>query len=152
MFVYRIVKLKKRTKDLSGIGAYLEGGRWNNEGTFALYTSENQDLAMLELLVHIDESELPPNMFVMKIEVDDSNLILKINEADLPKNWRVPDNNDLKEIGDKILENKKHFAVKAPSAVMPGSYNYVLNPLHPDYHKQVKVVEVRELLVDKRLK
>jgi RES domain-containing protein len=152
MFVYRIVKSKKRTKDLSGIGAYLEGGRWNNEDTFALYTSENQDLAMLELLVHIDESELPPNMFVMKIEIDDSAPILKINEDDLPKNWRVPDNNDLKEIGDKILENKKHIAVKTPSAVMPGSYNYVLNPLYPDYHDQVKVVGGRELLVDKRLK
>lgn len=59
MRVYRIVKLEKRTKDLSGTGAYMEGSRWNNEGVFALYTSESEALAMLEVMVHVQEGGLP---------------------------------------------------------------------------------------------
>jgi len=38
MIVYRIAKLAKRTNDLTGTGAYLSGGRWNNPGVYALYT------------------------------------------------------------------------------------------------------------------
>ena len=68
------VKAKKRTTDLSGTGAYNAGGRWNSSGVYALYTSENRSLASLEVLVHVDEGELPPDLYVMTIEIVDSAL------------------------------------------------------------------------------
>ena len=85
MIVYRIVKGKNRTRDLTGMGAFLAGGRWNQEGGFALYTSENPSLALLELLVHTGSSELPPRMFIMTIEVDDKVPVYEIKDKDLPK-------------------------------------------------------------------
>lgn len=72
MILYRIAKRKERAQDLSGRGAANEGGRWSSEGVFALYTNESRALAMLELLVHVDEAELPPNLFVMTIEVENA--------------------------------------------------------------------------------
>ena len=42
---------------LSGMGAYLYGGRWNSPGQYVVYASGNVSLAMLEVLVHIDDAE-----------------------------------------------------------------------------------------------
>ncbi|MEO6815010.1 MAG: RES family NAD+ phosphorylase, partial [Ginsengibacter sp.] len=100
MLVYRIVKLKRRTKDISGTGAFNEGGRWNSEGVFALYTSENEALAMLELLVNVELAELPPNLFIMTIMIDDSAPVYKVPDRILPKDWRLPENIFLKESGN----------------------------------------------------
>jgi RES domain-containing protein len=152
MFVYRIVKKKIRTKDLSGKGAYNEGGRWNNEGVFALYTSENEALALLEVLVHAEESELPPDLYITTIELPNSVLILTIADSNLPEDWRIPENILLKEMGDKIFSEKKYLGIKARSAVLPGSYNFILNPLFPGYHDIVRVADVRLLEMDKRFK
>lgn len=151
MLVYRIVKLKKRTKDISGVGAFNEGGRWNNEGVFALYTSENEALAMLEILVNVELTELPPNMFVMIIEIENKAPFYKVPDKALPKNWRLPENIFLKEFGDKIFKEKKYIGIKARSAVMENSYNYILDPLYPGFYDLVKIIEVHKLEIDKRL-
>ena len=150
MLVYRIVKLEKRTKNLSGTGAFNEGGRWNNEGVFALYTSENEALAMLEILVNVEETELPPNMFIMTIEINDKAPIYTIPDKSLPKNWRLPENIFLKDLGDRIFKENNFIGIKARSAVMQNSYNYILNPLYPEFYKLVKVINVQKLEVDKR--
>ncbi|TAG97928.1 MAG: RES domain-containing protein [Sphingobacteriales bacterium] len=152
MQVYRIVKLKKRTKDLSGLGAFLEGGRWNGPGSFALYTSENPSLALLEVLVHLDESDIPPGMFVMEIEVDDQKPITKIEVEALPKGWRIPDNIQLKQMGDAILVAADSIGFSVPSAVLPGQYNIILNPSFPGFLDCVRILSVEPLEIDQRLK
>lgn len=151
MLVYRIVKLKRRTKDLSCTGAFNEGGRWNSEGVFALYTSENEALAMPELLVNVELAELPPNLFIMTIMIDDSAPVYKVPDKILPKDWRLPENIFLKESGNKIFNEKKYVGIKARSAVMENSYNFILNPQYPNYYNLVKVVKVQKLEIDKRL-
>ncbi len=55
-------------------------------------------------------------------------------------------------MGDRFFVEKKYLGIKVRSAVMLDSYNYVLNPLYPGYYDFVKVVEVKELEIDKRLK
>lgn len=152
MLVYRIVKNKKRTTDLTGTGAYNEGGRWNSEGVYALYTSEHSALAMLEVLVHVDEGELPPDMFIMTIEISDAAPIYTVPDERLPADWRVPENIVLKEMGDRLFAEKQYLGIKVRSAVMQDSYNYVLNPQFAGYYDLVKVVAVKPLAVDKRLK
>ncbi len=152
MLTYRIVKSEKRTADLTGTGAYNEGGRWNSEGVYALYTSENSALAMLEVLVHVDEAELPPGMFVITIEITDTAPIFTVPDEDLPKDWRIPENIFLKEMGDKLFIERKFVGIKVRSAVMQDAYNYILNPLFPGYYDLVKIREVKPLSVDQRLK
>src|SRR5690606_6925540 len=142
MLVYRIVKDRKRARDLSGTGAFYVGGRWNSEGTYALYTSENPSLALLELLVHADESEFPPNLFLLTIRIDDKAPIAIVPDKDLPLNWRVPDNLALKQMGDRLFEEKMVLGIKVRSAVMPNQYNYVFNPLFAGYAKYLKVINI----------
>ena len=49
MVVFRIAR-KEYIQDLSGRGAELFGGRWNEKGIPALYTSSSLSLAALEIL------------------------------------------------------------------------------------------------------
>jgi len=151
MKVYRIAKKKYSANDFSGTGAYNEGGRWNSPGTYALYTSENRSLAALEVLVHLDEAELPPNLFIMTIEISEKSLVYEMPDDKLPKDWRIPGNLALQTIGDQIFRENNHLAIKARSAVLPQEYNYILNPLFPGFYDLVKVAEVSDYEVDKRL-
>lgn len=151
MVVYRIVKSKERTRDLSGQGAFIEGGRWNNPGIFLLYASMNSSLAILESLVHFDESELPPRMFIMHIEIDETVAIHQYPDKDLPKNWRQPENLELKKIGDKLIRGNHYLAIKVRSAVNPDEYNMLLNPLYPKYYDLVKLIAAEPYTLDQRL-
>lgn len=137
---------------MSGMGAFLEGGRWNSPGHFALYTSENPSLALLEVLVHLDETDIPPRMFVMEIEVNDKIPLRKIEADQLPKGWRIPENIQLKKMGDAMLRAADVLGFIVPSAVLPGQFNVILNPAFPDFQQYVRILSIEPLEVDQRLK
>ena len=145
MVVFRIAR-KDRINDLSGRGAELFGGRWNEKGIPALYTSSSLSLAMLEILVHTDKSLSPVNMSYAKIYVPDRMLSMKI--------LRLPEDTTEVEYGSKWLKEKSDLMLKVPSVIMPYEYdhefNLILNPLHEEY-KSVSIVEVHDLSFDVRL-
>lgn len=151
IIVYRIAKKKHRSYDLSGIGAYNEGGRWNNSGIYALYTNENRSLALHEVLVHVNSMELPDNLCIMTIAIDDTAPVQEVKDTALPPYWKLPENIALKALGDKLLLTNEYLGLKMRSAIMPYEYNFVLNPQFPDYHNLVKVTNIEDLIVDKRL-
>lgn len=150
MIVYRIARKKSRSNDLSGQGAANEGGRWNSQGIHALYTSESRALALLEILVHVDYEDLPNNMFVMVIEIN-NNDIYEVKDSELPNDWREPDNLQVRSIGDQILKKGAYIAFRVRSAVLPTEYNLILNPQFPDFGSSIKVLDVEELFLDQRL-
>jgi RES domain-containing protein len=151
MLVYRIAKMKERAIDLSGKGAFLYGGRWNSEGVFMLYTSTHASLAMLEVLVHVDESELPPQLFISQIEISETASLYQFPEEQLPKNWREPDNLGLKRMGDRLMRERTYVGFQVRSAVLPSEYNILLNPLFPGYADLVKIKRIDKLETDPRL-
>ncbi|WP_028297094.1 RES family NAD+ phosphorylase [Olivibacter sitiensis] len=152
MVLYRIAKAKQRATDLSGMGAHKFGGRWNNAGTYVLYTSENSSLAYLENLVHFDPDIIPPKLFITSIELEVSpGLIYTPPDTAYPKNWMEIGNLESKRLGDKWMRESKHLGVRVRSAVNPKEFNFLLNPLFPRYHDMVKVGSVEPLPVDNRL-
>lgn len=152
MEVFRIVKSLERAWDFSGTGAFKVGGRWNSPGTFALYTSMYRSLALLELIVHMDSSDLPPDMQIVTVDIPDSAPILNISIDQLPRDWRLPDNLRLKEWGDELLNKKQYLGFRVPSAVMPLEHNVVLNPLFPDFNNLVTRRMIESYLPDDRLR
>lgn len=151
MEVYRIVKDRKRTTDLNGTGAFRVGGRWNNKGTYMLYTSENSSLAFLELLVHFDPSEMPPNLYLMHINVADTALIYTVLDREYPRNWLQLEQPENKMLGDQWMGSKAYLGIRVRSAVNVSEYNVLLNPLFSSFHNLVKVIEVQEIPFDERL-
>ena len=145
MIVFRIAR-KERIEDLSGRGAELFGGRWNEKGYPALYTSSSLSLAALEILVHTDKSMPPVKMAYASIYVPDSFLSMKI--------LKLPSDTTEIEYGTKWLKEKSGLMLKVPSAILPYEYehecNLILNPLHEDF-KKVFINEVHDFSFDVRL-
>ena len=144
MVVFRIAG-KEFIRDISGRGAELYGGRWNEKGYPALYTSSSLSLAALETLVHTDRKLFPVNMAYAKIYVPDRMLSLKVLKL----------NKNISEVkyGTRWLKEKKSLMLKVQSAVLPYEYEHeftlIINPLHPDFHK-IFVAEVHSFSFDKR--
>jgi len=152
MTLFRITKTEKRATDLSGMGAFKEGGRWNSTGTYMLYTSENISLAYLENLVYFDQENTPSNLFIMSMDVNaEDNLIYTLPLALYPKDWMEKGNLENKLLGDQLMADRKYVAVKVRSAVNPYEFNVLLNPLFPGYHDLIKTNSVEILRIDSRL-
>lgn len=150
MIVYRLCK-RAYINDLSGRGAEISGGRWNNKGVPALYTAGSRALAVLEVAVHIPFGILPTNYYMSAIEIPESSAILKINIPDLPSNWnRNPIVKATQYIGDDFLNSNKYLIMEVPSATVTGDYNYVINPRHADF-SGVKSILIEPFEFDSRL-
>jgi RES domain-containing protein len=151
MFVYRIAKTRQRALYLSGAGAFRFGGRWNNKGTYLLYTSENSSLAFLENLVNQDGSKLPPKFFIVQLGIKNGELIHTLPDKHYTANWLQAENSENKTLGDGWMKARKYLGIKVRSAVNQHEYNYLLNPLFPNFSALVRTVNVTAIPVDERL-
>jgi RES domain-containing protein len=149
MLVYRIAG-RKHAGDLSGTGAAMFGGRWNKVGTPVLYTGANQEIALLENLVHLPAG-IAPKLDLLIIEIPDDS-ITEIKKTELPANWKdYPAPTVLSEIGQEWAESNESIALKVPSSIIDASHNYILNCQHPDYKKQVNLLHRENFSFDMRL-
>ena len=148
MIVYRITHSLYKD-DLSGSGAKAFGARWNQAGSSMLYTAEHISLCSLELLVHLGWQELQKNFHLLSIYLPEDSPV-KILEVDkLKKGW--PEDPDYTAfIGTEFLKLRQHLVMKVPSAVVPDEFNFLVNPLHPDF-KKVKIKKNKPFIFDQRL-
>jgi RES domain-containing protein len=132
---WRIVKRKYGRTAFTGEGARLYGGRWNSVGFPIVYTAESQALAALEMVVHLDSSDLLDHYVWFKIGIDES-LVTIVASSELPRNWRAdPPPIKVREIGDSWVTAGTSAVLQVPSAILPAEYNFLLNPHHPDFPK-----------------
>ncbi len=149
MIVYRLSK-GKYLRDLSGKGAELYGGRWNNKGTPLLYTSQSRALAFAEISMHLPLGIVPKDYFLITIQIPDTATILTFSEADMPPDWRSnPPSDSTQKLGDQFAHSLAHLTLRVPSAVVPGDCNYLVNPLHP-LIQEVIIVEEEPFEFDSR--
>jgi len=132
---WRIVKRKHARTAFTGEGARLYGGRWNSVGSSMVYTAESQALAALEMVIHLDSSDLLDHYVLFQIGIDES-LVTMIEPTELPRNWRVdPPPMKVREIGHLWVTASTSAALQVPSAILPAEHNFLLNPHHPDFPK-----------------
>lgn len=150
MIVYRIV-MSAYTRDLSGAGPRLYGGRWNPKGVSVIYTSESRALAVLEFYVHLSRSVILPGLSIVSIEIPGSVSRKEIAMSDLPKNWRTyPAPPELAAIGAEWVRSRESLLLHVPSAIMPPERNILINPVHSEMRK-VRIIEIEEYGLDQRL-
>ncbi|MEE9372996.1 MAG: RES family NAD+ phosphorylase [Saprospiraceae bacterium] len=148
MISYRLAH-KKHKSDLSGFGAFKFGGRWNSKGTSLLYTAENRALCLAEIIVHFDLGNCPENYILLEIWFPD--LCSHLPSSSLPNQWNsFPHPGITKAIGDKFVKRRQQLALRVPSSVVPGDFNYLINPLHSEFNK-VRIVSTVTFPFDKRL-
>jgi len=132
---WRIIQRKFATLAFTGKGARLFGGRWNSPGHAVVYTAQSLALAALEILVHVDSDKLLQNYVAIPVIIG-PQLITQVEESELPNNWRAyPASNAPRSIGDAWISRAILPVLRAPSAVIPAEYNFLLNPSHKDFEK-----------------
>jgi RES domain-containing protein len=136
---------------LDGVGGLRAPGRWHSRGHRIAYCAPNPASALIEVLVHseIDIDDIPLTFRYMEIEAGDEMSSEAVEVDGLGENWS-DDLAKTRGIGDEWLLSGRTALLQVPSAIVPATWNTLLNPLHPDAVK-VKIVRIHELAIDPRL-
>ena len=147
---WRIVKSRYASTAFDGEGARLYGGRWNSPGTRIVYTSSTISLAVLEVLVHLQEASILSSYSLISAGFDDA-LVERLDRSMLPDGWRsYPAPSELQRIGDEWVRRQRSAVLEVPSVIVERESNYLLNPTHPDF-SSVVIGEPEPFTFDERL-
>lgn len=152
MIVYRISS-SIYSKDLSGVGAGLYGGRWNPVGINLLYTAGSISLTCMEYLVHNMHILKTKPISLSKIKIPDTSSTGTVRKSSLPDDWNEKSYLPMstQKIGLEFFKSNKHHILKVPSAIVPEEFNYLFNPMHPN-HRKIKIIEqIEPFDLDERL-
>ena len=141
--VWQLVTHRFASTAFSGEGAKLYGGRWNKKGIPMVYTAATQSLAMLEMLVQ--DEPLRAHYVMIPAYIPEQLAMTRLDLSEVPIKQAA-----LKEVGSLWIKNKTTAILAVPSAVIPTEMNYLLNPIHPDFHK-IGIGEPTSFLTDPRL-
>ena len=139
--------------DLSGKGAEITGGRWNEKGAAVVYAAESRSLACLETLVHLAAGGLPLNRYLVEISIPDSVWAGAQREtvASLPVGWDAePASRTSIRFGTAWLRSRRSAVLVLPSVLVAEECCVLLNPAHPD-SARIRAVKSRRWLYDPRL-
>lgn len=133
MIVYRACNEKYSDK-LNGEGGLKSAGRWHKKGVLVVYASESLRVAKKEIQRGPAGKVVPDDHVFIKINIPDSVSVLEITREMLEN---VPwDENSYKDgptqsIGSQLLQENNFAVIKVPSIVDDKSYNFLINPKHP---------------------
>ncbi|MGI3776766.1 MAG: RES family NAD+ phosphorylase [Janthinobacterium lividum] len=119
--------------DMTGAGARLTGGRWNEAGVPVVYASTNRALACLETVVHLNAGGLPLNRYLVEIAIPDAVWAAReeVDAAGLV-GWNArPASRTSIGFGTQWARSGRSPILVVPSVVVPEEANVLVNPLHP---------------------
>lgn len=147
---WRIAKRRHAENAFDGEGARRYGGRWNSPGRAAVYASETRALATLEILAGLETPAVMPAYVLIKVEFDEG-LMTELDVRSLPKGWSAsPPGDATQRIGDDWLDSATSGVLRVPSAVVPGEFNFLINPLHPGF-PDFKIGRPEEFYLDPQI-
>ncbi|GAA5141202.1 RES family NAD+ phosphorylase [Thalassotalea piscium] len=148
---YRIVKKKHESSAFDGEGSRLYGGRWNSVGTSCVYLASSESLAMLEVLVHLNNVDILDQYTLFEFEFKTSEMVALDNKF-LPGNWNDnPSPPETAQIGDEWVESTCSLVLRIPSSVVQREYNYLININHPSFKKAKSKAKKIPFTFDSRL-
>lgn len=111
----------------------MTSARWHSRGREILYLAESPPGALLERIVHleIDPKDLPATYQLLAVDIPENMAYETIAVGDLPNDWRSNDDATQK-IGDAWLIAGRVPLLRVPSAITPHTFNWLMNPRHPD--------------------
>jgi len=153
--VWRIATetLAYKADDLSGKGAELNGGRWNRPGRALVYAGSTIALACLETVVHLNQSGLPLNRFLVRIDIPATVWAARreLRAADLAVGWTaIPEGKVSLDAGDAWLQAGEAAVLVVPSVIVPEESNVLINASHPDA-ALIRASKVRAWFYDARV-
>ena len=145
MILWRI----SRHRDLGGAGGLRSPGRWHHAGQPVVYLAQSAAGALLEVCVHTSANDVPPDFTLLKIEAPGVKA-QAIDRDGLPAGWRSQ-LEFTRGLGTAWLQKKDTALLRVPSAIVPETVNFLLNPAHPDA-KKFRIAEALQYPFNVRLK
>ncbi|MDT7858183.1 RES family NAD+ phosphorylase, partial [Rubrivirga sp. S365] len=128
---WRLTKAEWAGSAFSGEGARLGGGRWNSPGVPVVYLAGTLELGELDVLVNLTTAHLLGSYVAFCVTVP-AGLVETLESSALPADWRRdPALRSAKRVGDGWVREGRTAVIRVPSAVVPSSANYLVNPAHP---------------------
>jgi len=116
-------------------GTALFEGRWHTRGTRLIYTAQHISLAALEILIHAGGRKFPPKV-LSRIHLPAK---ISIEQAGPQRTFAAS-----QRFGDEWIEQQRSAVLRVPSVAVDGlEFNYLLNPVHPDFHHITHAAPVR---------
>lgn len=138
-----------RHRDVSGTGGWRSPGRWHHAGQPVVYLAESPAGRLLEVRVHTSANDVPPQFILLEVEAPEGQ-VEAIRFDELPVGWQSQ-LEFTRDLGTAWLQRKETPLLRVPSAIVPETANFLLNPIHPDA-KKFNMVEASAYLFDVRLK
>ena len=115
-----------------------------------VYLAESPAAAMLERIVHLSylNGKLPRTYDLLEVEAAENLPVLNLDpsaESEWKQNAEIT-----RALGDDWLAASASAMARVPSVIVPLTWNFLLNPLHPDASK-VRIVSVIRERFDNRL-
>jgi RES domain-containing protein len=116
-----------------------------------VYCAQSPAAALLEVLVHLEIAlhDLPARYRLLKLEAPDELTVERVVPEHLRDDW-IGTIDATRAIGDAWLEAGRSSLLSVPSALVPETFNSLVNPGHPEAPR-VAVVAVTEHMIDPRL-
>ena len=133
---------------LLGDGGLYFSARWHTAGRPIVYLAESPAGAMLEVLVHLelDESDWPQSYHLLEVRYPDD---LAVETLKPGRSWRGSPAAS-RRVGDDWLRSGRSALARVPSAILPQTWNVLLNPDHAEA-KKVRIVKAIRAEYDPRL-
>jgi len=142
---------KRYARQLTGDGARLFGGRWNEKGDPCIYTSGTRSLCILEYLANVAMEDLPSELEITVYELPD-RFCKVIDRKELPDDWNeIPSPMSTKIFGSSLLTDQRTVCFAIPSVIVPAELNYILNPAATNF-KELTILSTEPFVVDSRIK
>ena len=130
--VWRITTRRFVGSAFSGEGARLFGGRWNRPGQSLVYAAESRSLALLEML--LQDEPLRAHYVLIPAFLPDTVSMEHLQRTSMSAGWRSQNERaQLQALGANWLHESRTCVLAVPSAVVPAEFNFLINPLHPDF-------------------
>ncbi len=93
--------------------------------------------------------DIPIRFRYMEIEAPDPVAVETIDTSALGPAWQT-DLETTRQSGDEWLRSGRTALLSVPSAIVPATWNILINPRHPDC-AQIQIACIHEHLLDPRL-
>lgn len=120
--------------DLSGLGAAMYPGRWNEVKQAVLYSAPTIAIAVLETAAHVDDAGLPLDRFLVRMDIPAAvwRAREELDVSTLPITWSaIPAGKGSIKIGAAWLTSLRSPILLVPSVIVPEERAALINPLHP---------------------
>jgi RES domain-containing protein len=149
---WRLVKARRAADAWDGEGAYRFGGRWNSRGMRVVYASQSLSLALLEILVHLDQTRTAPELVAFSAHIPAARMedvSIVDSQSNGPLNAPFPVEHP-RQVGDAWIQDARSLALRVPSAVIPTEQNILINPTHPKFER-IRISGPEVFRLDNRL-